>query len=569
MTIRIFRRRKKRLRSSAEHEIAPDEIFLDTGNLPEFDVQQFEGRIERPISSKTIFFAGSFFLVMCLFLLVQIWILQVGKGNVYYERSARNSLQLSTIFASRGLIEDRNGVPLVSNVLSETHPEYPSRKYTSLEGFAHLLGYVSYPKKDSSGAYFRQEYTGKSGVEGYYDDLLAGQNGVKITETNVLGEIQSGSVARPPQPGMTLALSVDSRLQNELYSLIKGLAAERGFSGGAGALMDIKNGEIVALTSFPEFDSTIMSEGEDAVSISRFTSDERQPFLDRAVDGLYTPGSIIKPFIAAAALTEKIITPEKSILSTGSISIPNPYNPDLKSVFNDWRPQGWVNMRQALAVSSDVYFYEIGGGFEDQTGLGIARIKQYLQLFGFGIVEENNFLLDVAGTVPDPVWKAKTFNGEPWRIGDTYNTSIGQYGMQVTPIQALRATAAIANGGLLIEPTVLKNGNQGKVYSHSLGLSPDTFKVVQEGMRESVLSGIATNLNIGSVAVAAKTGTAELGSKKQYVNSWVEGFFPYENPKYAFVVMMERGPHDNTVGALYVFRRFLDWLSAEVPEYVR
>ena len=566
---RLFTRGKKLRRSSKRLEIAPDEIFLDSGNLPAFDLQQFEGRMERPISQKTVFFTGALFLLIGLFLLSQTWILQVYKGRAYRDLSVRNSLRSSVIFAPRGLIEDRNGVLLVSNIASESHPEYPSRQYTSLEGLAHLLGFVSYPKKDSSGVYFRQEYTGKSGVEGYYESLLAGQNGIRITETNVAGEIQSESIVRAPRSGMILSLSVDSRLQNKLFELIKNLAAQRGFSGGAAAIMNIENGEMLALTSFPEFDSTVMSEGEDAAAIGRFNADERQPFLDRALDGLYTPGSIVKPFIASAALTENIITPEKSILSTGSISIPNPYNPDKESVFKDWKAHGYVNMREAIAVSSDVYFYEIGGGFGDQPGLGIARIKQYLELFGFGKADENNFLLDVKGTIPDPVWKAKTFNGEPWRIGDTYNTSIGQYGMQVTPMQALRATAAIANGGLLVEPTVLKDGNRGGVYSRSLGLSDDVLKVVREGMRGSVLSGTAANLNIGSVAVAAKTGTAELGTRKQYVNSWVEGFFPYENPKYAFVVLMEHGPHDNTVGALFVFRQFLDWLSSEVPEYLQ
>src|SRR3989344_4991168 len=391
---RLFTRGKKLRRSSKQLEIAPDEIFLDSGNLPAFDLQQFEGRMERPISQKTVFFTGALFLLIGLFLLSQTWILQVYKGRAYRDLSVRNSLRSSVIFAPRGLIEDRNGVLLVSNIASESHPEYPSRQYTSLEGLAHLLGFVSYPKKDSSGVYFRQEYTGKSGVEGYYESLLAGQNGIRITETNVAGEIQSESIVRAPRSGMILSLSVDSRLQNKLFELIKNLAAQRGFSGGAAA-------------------------------IGRFNADERQPFLDRALDGLYTPGSIVKPFIASAALTERIITPEKSILSIGSISIPNPYNPDKESVFKDWKAHGYVNMREAIAVSSDVYFYEIGGGFEDQPGLGIAKIKHYLELFGFGKANENNFLLDVKGTIPDPVWKAQGFDGELWRIGATYNTSIG------------------------------------------------------------------------------------------------------------------------------------------------
>ena len=312
-----------------------------------------------------------------------------------------------------------------------------------------------------------------------------------------------------------------------------------------------------------------MSEGSDRAAIQKYISDTRQPFLDRAVSGLYTPGSIVKPFLALGALKEGVITPEKEILSTGSISIPNPYDSTKKSVFNDWRAHGWVDMRRALAVSSDVYFYEIGGGFENQIGLGIARIKKYMQLFGFGASDPKNALLAVEGTLPDPAWKAKTFDGEVWRIGDTYNTSIGQYGMQVTPMQAVRATAALANGGILLEPTLLLNGNRGRNSARALDFSADDMKVIQEGMRDAVLLGTAGNLNIPAVAIAAKTGTAELGSKKQLVNSWVEGFFPYENPRYAFVVIMERGPYENTVGALYVMRQLFEWMSQHTPEYLQ
>ncbi|OHA18534.1 MAG: hypothetical protein A2664_02760 [Candidatus Taylorbacteria bacterium RIFCSPHIGHO2_01_FULL_46_22b] len=564
---RFFSRRK--VTGSASREVAPDEIFLDSSNLPNFDVYQFEGRLERPISLRAITLVGIFFALIFVLLAYQAWGLQVKKGEAYRILSERNSLRSTVIFAPRGLIQDRNEVQLVSNVANQDHPEYPSREYIKKDGFGHLLGYVEYPKQDASGVYFRYDFTGKDGVEQFYNDLLAGKNGVKIAEHNALGGVESESLIQFPQYGATLTLSIDARVQEAFYGFIKGLASSNGFASGAGIIMDSRTGEILAMTSFPEFSSSIMSEGSDRAAIQKYISDTRQPFLDRAVSGLYTPGSIVKPFLALGALKEGVITPEKEILSTGSISIPNPYDSTKKSVFNDWRAHGWVDMRRALAVSSDVYFYEIGGGFENQIGLGIARIKKYMQLFGFGASDPKNALLAVEGTLPDPAWKAKTFDGEVWRIGDTYNTSIGQYGMQVTPMQAVRATAALANGGILLEPTLLLNGNRGRNSARALDFSADDMKVIQEGMRDAVLLGTAGNLNIPAVAIAAKTGTAELGSKKQLVNSWVEGFFPYENPRYAFVVIMERGPYENTVGALYVMRQLFEWMSQHTPEYLQ
>src|SRR3989344_89820 len=569
--MRFFWSKPRRVSSAhAGHEIAPDEIFLDSSNLPEFDTYQFEGRLERAISKKTLAIASAFFFVFCTLLLVRTWILQVKQGETYSLLSERNSLHHTVIFAPRGLIEDRNGVSLVSNNASDTHPEYPSRVYTAGPGFAHLLGYVEYPKKDSSGVYYRYEFKGKEGVEVFYDDLLVGENGAKITEQNVSGKVESESLLKPSRAGVTLTLSIDSRMQSAWYGFIKDVATTNNFTGGAGGLLDIETGEIIAMTSFPEFNSTVLSEGEDTLAIKGYVSNKAEPFLNRAVNGLYTPGSIVKPFLATGALTEKLIDPNKKILSTGSISIPNPFDPKKKSVFMDWRAHGWVDMRQALAVSSDVYFYEIGGGYGDQQGLGIYNIEKYLRLFGFGQANEDNFLLSTAGTLPNPEWKSKNFDGEIWRVGDTYNSAIGQYGMQVTPLQAVRGIAAVANDGKLLEPTVLKDGNQGRAYAKDLGLSSDDLAVVREGMRDAVRSGgTAQNINISGVQIAAKTGTAELDSKKQFVNSWIVGFFPYDKPRYAFAMIMEKGPHENTVGALYVMRRFFEWLVVSAPEYVK
>jgi penicillin-binding protein 2 len=346
------------------------------------------------------------------------------------------------------------------------------------------------------------------------------------------------------------------------------------FRGGAGVMIDVRSGEIIAITSYPEYDLNIFVKGEDKAAIQSYLKNPDNPFLNRVVAGLYTPGSIIKPFMAFAALEEGVISPEKEILSTGRLVVPNPYFPDKPSIFRDWKAHGYTNMRRAIAVSSDVYFYQVGGGFESQKGLGISRIDKYLKLFGFEEETGIGISNEAVGTIPTPEWKQKTF-GEEWRLGDTYNTSIGQYGMQVTPLQAVRAIAAIANNGTLVTPTFLKQATttipQGEKikFDSSHSEQAEHFRIVREGMRLAVAEGTAVGLNMYDVKVAGKTGTAELGALKQYVNSWTVGFFPYENPKYAFAIVMERGPVKNLVGATSVMRQVMDWVVVNRPEYIK
>jgi penicillin-binding protein 2 len=331
--------------------------------------------------------------------------------------------------------------------------------------------------------------------------------------------------------------------------------------------MDVRNGEVLASTSFPEYNSEILSLGKDSGAINSYMSDKRKFFLDRTVSGLYTPGSIVKPFFSLGALAENLIDPSKKILSTGSISIPNPYFPDQKTVFKDWRVNGWTDMVQALAVSSDVYFYSIGGGFEDQKGLGIENIGKYAKLFGIGQVSGVDLPDEKAGTVPSKEWKLENFKGDAWRIGDTYHTAIGQYGFQVTPVEMARAVGAIANNGKLLTPHFLLGDAQKESEVSTIDLKREYFDVVHKGMRQAVTDGTAVSLNVPYTEVAAKTGTAQLGTNRSKVNSWVIGFFPYENPKYAFAIMMEAGPSTNSVSASTVTRQLLDWMNVNTPEY--
>src|SRR3990167_6787475 len=327
----MIRKMFKKKNSDKHFFVEPDEIFLDSKNLQNFDRQQFEGRIEKSIP----------------------------KNNI---------LDKVIIFTERGIIYDRNNVKLAWNSrnsdvgrLNSGRPtseseNMPIRTYMS-PGFSHVLGYVSYPAKDKDGNYWQTEFMGKDGLEKEYNDKIKGENGSKIIEINALKEINSENIINIPKRGNNLVTSIDSKIQKELFTLIKNLAENNNFTGGAGIIMDVRNGEILTSTSFPEYNSETLSLGEDISAINKYINDKRKFFMDRTVSGLYTPGSIVKPFFALGALTEGIIDQYKKILSTGSISIPNPYFKDQKTVFKDWRVNGWTDMREALAVSSDVYFY--------------------------------------------------------------------------------------------------------------------------------------------------------------------------------------------------------------------
>ena len=563
----IFKRRKNR----SYKDIAPDEIFLDSKNLPDFDIYQFEGRLERPLSHKVFFIFGSFcFLIFGIFL-VKLISLQIVNGDFYRNRSENNRLRQTLLVAPRGSIYSRDGVQLTWNQKSKNEEDYPSRKYIKASGFSNLLGFIKYPAKDKAGFYYEEEFLPKDGLELYLNEILFGGNGIKLVETSVNGDVVSENVVQLPKNGEDATLSIDSRVQEKLFTEIKTLSERVGFHGGGGVIMDVHSGEILAMTSFPEYNSEVMTEGQEIEKIQSYYENVDNPFLNRIVSGLYATGSIIKPFIAFAALEEGIISPEKEIVSTGQLVIPNPYFPEQPSIFKDWKAHGAVDMRRALAVSSDVYFYQIGGGFEKQEGLGIDRIKKYLENFGFGQYTGFDTKKEVSGVIPSPEWKERTFDGEIWRVGDTYNTAIGQYGMQITPLQAVVATAGLANGGKLLLPSILFTSTSTVSSGKKVGGQTKNFQIVKEGMRAAVASegGTASGLNISAVHIAGKTGTAEIGVRKQFVNSWVIGFFPYENPKYAFTVVMERGPVTNLTGATYVMRQLLDWMTINTSEYFK
>ena len=494
-------------------------------------------------------------------LIIRTWNLQITSGAAFAQQSAYNSLEVTTLFAPRGIITDVNGIIVAENVESE---DGNVRRNYPVSSLGQIIGYVSYPKKDAKGIYYDTNQTGIAGLEAEYDSFLAGKNGQLLTETDAFGRVRSEGTIVKAEEGRTLRLSIDANLERLFARAIIDTASSRGFIAGAGVIMDVGSGAVRAIVSYPSYDPNVMANSSSPGILAAYAANPGRPFLDHAVSGVYAPGSVVKPLIASGALTDGIITPHTVIDDRGFISIPDPYHPGKSFVYRGWKALGPVDVRKAIAWSSDIFFYTVGGGFGNQKGLGIDRLEYWYRQFGLGSLTGIDLPGETSGLVPTPQWKKSTFN-EPWYLGDTYFTAIGQYSVQVTPIQMVRATAAVANGGKLFTPTLI--AEQTPIYT-TVSASAPALTVVREGMRQAVTSALAGALNLSYVSVAAKTGTAETGVRNQYDNSWVTGFFPYEHPQYAFVVVLERGPAGSGSQAVNVMRELFDSLYAENSPYV-
>lgn len=548
-------------------EVAVEEVLLDASNIPAFNRGRMEGKRETPIGRRNVYLVGLMFMLLALVYFYHIFSLQIVQGAEYRAIAENNRVDSTVVIAERGVVYDRNGEMVVWNEVDESGEyDFPIRAYTDRLGLGQVLGYVSYPKKDTSGFFFRTDYLGRSGVELAYDEILKGENGQKLIEVDALNDAVSEFEIEAPRDGNELHLSIDAELSQAMYDIIATSSKNAGFRSGAGVIMDVHTGELLALTSFPTYDPEVMADGDDVALIEAYNTNEQLPFLNKVVGGAYTPGSIVKPFVAYSALENDIISPDKIIYSNGTLVVPNPYNPSNPSYFNDWRAHGPMTMQEAIAFSSNVYFYIIGGGHGDQPGLGITKLSQNFKRFGMGSPTDINLAQEQIGVVPDPAWKEEVFEDD-WRLGDTYFTSIGQFGFLATPIQMVRSYAALANGGYLVTPHVEK-GQQGE--RENINLNPEYLKIIHDGMRKTVNydGGTARALERSDVAIAAKSGTAEVGAGNAYVNSWAAGFWPYEDPQYAFILMMDKAPRSNALGATRIMGDVVEWISVNRPEYL-
>ena len=543
----MFKRRQKKERGIDLHEI------LHHRKLRSMTISDTDGRINLPISSYMIYFVFFCIISILFLLLARVGYLQLIDGEKYREISLLNISNREILFADRGLIYDRNKKLIAWN---EKVEDQLFKKRVYVNKSISLIGSVRYPKKDNNNKYYVHNIQGIDGVERRFDSILKGENGALVNESSAMADIPlTPGFREEAEGGTNIHLAIDLDLQNILYKAVSLSVRDRGYESGVGVVMDVDNGDLLALVEYPHGKADV--NGDFSYGIHK------------SVSGLFTPGSTVKPFFALAALEEDIITPDEYIYSGGSLVLENPYNPDKPSIFEDWKAHGYVNLTDALAVSSNIYFYEIGGGFKKRKGLGIRKMNDYAKLFGFGQATETGVAAEPDGLVPSPEWKEKNF-GDPWRVGDTYNTVIGQYGFVVTPLQMARAVSSLANGGFRVEPSILKNGSSKRV---KLAFEEANIAKVKEGMRFSVTSPIGSTraLDFNGVSIAAKTGTAQVNKSKGIINSLVIGFYPYKAPRYAFVLIMERGYSDPTKlsAALFAAKKFFVEMMAKFPEKLK
>jgi penicillin-binding protein 2 len=327
--------------------------------------------------------------------------------------------------------------------------------------------------------------------------------------------------------------------------------ARLGRTSGAVLALDHRNGEILALISFPSFDSNVFVDPTRTRERGAILTDPHRALFNRAVSGSYSPGSTIKPLVGLAALAEGVLTPETEILSTGALEIPNPYQPDRPSRFLDWKAHGWVTLQAAIARSSNILFYLSGGGLPqgvprdslirgsmDLGGLGIATLKSYWQKFGFGAQTGVDLPGEGTSFLPDAAEKqART--GEPWRIGDSYNASIGQGDFRITPLQLLSFIASIGNGGRIYRPFV-RLGKTPEVVTDYGAAFAEELKIIRAGMEDGVNKSYGTSHALSDLpfTVAGKTGTPQIANKTK-VNAFFVGYAPAPRPEIALLILVE------------------------------
>ena len=450
----------------------------------------------------------------------------------------------------------------------------PIRYYPDGRTISHLIGYTGKIKSEELKAapefYTISDYIGRDGLEKSYEEILRKNPGKLKIERDAQGHIISKETIQLPESGKSLVLWLDSELQKKIQEELEKEIKIVGAKGGVAVALDPKTGGVLALVSYPSIDNNLFSKRISQEEWKEIEEDPLKPLFNRAIAGTYLTGSTIKPLIASAALEEKIISPEKKINAQGKILVQDQWNPEKIWEYKDWAVHGWTDIRKAIAQSVNVYFYTIGGGYGDQKGLGPTKIKEYLEKFGWNQKTGIDLPGEAEGFIPDKEWKKKTFPNDPgWWDGDTYNLSIGQGFLQITPLEVAASFVSIANGGKLLQPQVVKEiidskknpieEIKPKVIRENF-IKPENLQIVREGMRQAVTSGSAIGwLDQLRVPAAAKTGTAELG--KEFYNNWVTVFAPYEDPQIVLTIIIENVKGVQTA-ALPVAKAVLEWYFA-------
>ena len=478
----------------------------------------------------------------------------------------------ATAFRLRERQDDLPGVEVIVESI---------RHYTVGSLVSHFLGYVGrideeeYAGLQAEG-YGLNDRLGKAGVEYTYEALLRGQPGFRQVEIDAAGQEIQELRSAEPRPAGNLMLTLDLDLQRRVEEILSsGMGASQ---NGVAIVMDIETGGILSMVSLPSYDNNLLTDPVDQEALPGLLNDPAKPMVNHAIAEVRPPGSTFKQVTGSAALQEGVATPNTTITSYGSISVEDEYNPDVVWVMKDWAALGTLDFYRGLAMSSDVYFYYLSGGyFEDGRevfrGLGAERLARYAREYGFGSPTGIDLPGEAAGLVPDGAWKEEQI-GEVWTLGDTYNFGIGQGYLTVTPMQLVRVIAAIANGGDVLVPHVVRevvdeSGSTLQVVerevAHHLSVSDQNLAVMREALRQAAVYGPANTGASNLVQIAAKTGTAEFGQQNAdgtYENShaWYTAYAPYDNPEIAVVVFLEQGIGATNAGpiAKQIFDYYFD-----------
>lgn len=433
---------------------------------------------------------------------------------------------------------------------------------------SHILGYtgkINDAELKSFGEnYSLVDYIGKAGLEYSWEKDLKGSPGQKNIEVDALGRQKKVINEIPARDGVNLLLSLDLGLQEKAEAVTRDYLVKAKLKKASVIIINPNNGEILALVSLPSYNNNLFAGGISQEDYNKFLNDPNQPLFNRSISGEFPSGSTIKPIFAAGALQEGIINEKTSFLSTGGLNIGAWFFPDWKA-----GGHGITDVRKAIALSVNTFFYYIGGGYHDFKGLGLDGLVKYSKLFNLGELTGVDLPGEAKGFVPTATWKEETKN-EAWYIGDTYHFSIGQGDVLVTPLQVANYTVALANGGTLYEPhlvTKLLDKNNQLVSEiipkivRSNFIDAKNIKIVREGMRQTVTSGSARSLSALPVTAAGKTGTAQWSTKKD-PHAWFIGFAPYEAPQLAIMVLVEEGVEGSTI-SVSIAKDILNWYFSQ------
>jgi penicillin-binding protein 2 len=477
----------------------------------------------------------------------------------------------------------------VALVLEEEHLDWPGvlvqvepvREYLYGSLVSHVVGYVGPIPEEEMEAYEARGYdsnrhtVGLMGVENTFEEELRGHDGEKLVEVDVAGrEVQTVGEPEVALPGNSLRLTIDLELQQAMQDILNQHLRALYKKQAVAVAMNPQTGEILGMVSLPSYDNNEFTSGISRKALRSLQKDPERPLVNHAISGMFPPGSIFKIIVAAAALEEEVITTSTRYHCAGILWLPNRYypeDPSLAQPFYCWihhdyhGHHGSLSIVSALGQSCDIFFYQVGGGYRDRfEGLGEERLGYYAELFGVGARTGIDLTGEAPGLVPTVKWKRVNYS-ESWVTGDTYNMSIGQGFVLSTPLQMLNAAAAIANGGTLYRPQVVREvidseGNVIRAFSpdviRQVPVSEENLDVVRQGMRAAVSGPGATahGIDVAGVPVAGKTGTAEFFVDRNNdgipdrdregnlpTHAWFLAFAPYQDPEIALVVFVFGG----------------------------